>query len=171
MEKISEIDGLRALAALSVFANHALIWTLVRATGSGWIGVDLFFVISGYLITSILLGMRDSPKYFKNFYMRRTLRIFPPYYALFFLCLLCGLLDHNYQVSWCWRLRLCSTGPEPINRFARYCGLVRWSTWERSATCFTLCTRSSFDSFLGRSAITCWLAVGQTGCCSPSRVS
>jgi hypothetical protein len=35
MERISEIDGLRALAALSVFANHVLIWTLVRATGSG----------------------------------------------------------------------------------------------------------------------------------------
>src|SRR5271166_5120375 len=76
MERIPEIDGLRALAALSVFASHAFAFTLVRVTGAGWIGVDLFFVISGYLITTILLGMRGSSHYFKNFYMRRTLRIF-----------------------------------------------------------------------------------------------
>jgi peptidoglycan/LPS O-acetylase OafA/YrhL len=95
MERISEIDGLRALAAILVFANHALIWTLVRVTGSGWIGVEFFFLIYGSLITSTLLGMRDSPNCFKNFYMRRTLRIFPPHYALFFLCLLWMLIANT----------------------------------------------------------------------------
>ncbi|MGB8010092.1 MAG: acyltransferase [Terriglobales bacterium] len=90
MERIPEIDGLRALAALSVFAHHAFGFAaILRITSAGWIGVDLFFVISGYLITTILLGMRDAPHYFKTFYMRRTLRIFPPYYAFFLLC--CGL--------------------------------------------------------------------------------
>src|SRR5450432_1520093 len=87
MERVPEIDGLRALAALSVFAHHVFgSPAIVRVTGAGWIGVDLFFVISGYLITTILLGMRDVPHYFKTFYMRRTLRILPPYYAFFLLC-------------------------------------------------------------------------------------
>jgi len=87
MKRVPEIDGLRALAALSVFAHHVFGFpAIIRITGAGWIGVDLFFVISGYLITNILLGMRDAPHYFKTFYMRRTLRIFPPYYAFLALC-------------------------------------------------------------------------------------
>ncbi len=100
MERVPEIDGLRALAALSVFAHHVFGFSaLVRITGAAWIGVDLFFVISGYLITTILLGMRDSPHYFRNFYIRRALRIFPPYYALLVLCLGYALFDGTYHFS------------------------------------------------------------------------
>jgi peptidoglycan/LPS O-acetylase OafA/YrhL len=100
MERIPEIDGLRALAALSVFAYHAFGFpAIARFTGAGWVGVDLFFVISGYLITTILLSMRGSPDYFKNFYMRRTLRIFPPYYLFFLLCIVVAALSHSYQFS------------------------------------------------------------------------
>jgi len=98
MERVPEIDGLRALAALSVFAHHAFGFpAIIRVTGAAWIGVDLFFVISGYLITTILLGMRDASHYFKTFYMRRTLRIFPPYYAFFLLCFGVALIFEHWN--------------------------------------------------------------------------
>jgi peptidoglycan/LPS O-acetylase OafA/YrhL len=85
MEKIKEIDGLRAVAILLVVAWHylgvsdgpqSLPW---RIFIFGRIGVDLFFVLSGYLITSILLNNRASPNYFSAFYGRRAFRILPIY--------------------------------------------------------------------------------------------
>ncbi|HEY0193229.1 MAG TPA: acyltransferase family protein [Kofleriaceae bacterium] len=82
---ISELDGLRGIAILLVMVHRMY----PRADGgtpwpveAGWIGVDLFFVISGYLIAGILLDTRDDPDYFRNFYARRVLRIFPLFYLL-----------------------------------------------------------------------------------------
>jgi peptidoglycan/LPS O-acetylase OafA/YrhL len=87
---IPALDGLRGVAILSVLLFKAvagyqpLTWigAAIAATfGRGWVGVDLFFVLSGFLITGILLDSRGSPHFFRNFYARRTLRIFPLYYG------------------------------------------------------------------------------------------
>jgi peptidoglycan/LPS O-acetylase OafA/YrhL len=84
------LDGLRGVAVLMVILIHASStwvplakadWIAAAFMRSGWVGVDLFFVLSGFLITGGLLDARGGPGYFKNFYARRVLRIFPLYYA------------------------------------------------------------------------------------------
>lgn len=80
---IPELQGLRGLAVLAVVFYHCnprLVGTWIEpAVLWGWAGVNLFFVLSGFLITSILLESREKPHYFRNFYMRRVLRIWPVY--------------------------------------------------------------------------------------------
>lgn len=76
MKRVPELDGLRGLAALAVVGYHFVPGYVPM----GWIGVDCFFVLSGYLISSILLANREAPGYFRNFYARRSLRIWPIYY-------------------------------------------------------------------------------------------
>ena len=74
--RIVQLDGLRAIAVLAVFAQHALRAPL-------WMGVDLFFVLSGFLITGILLERKSrGQSYFSYFYARRVRRILPPYVLL-----------------------------------------------------------------------------------------
>lgn len=89
------LDGLRAVAFLLVFLQHAahLPW--------GWSGVNIFFVLSGFLITGILSDSADQPHRARNFYVRRTLRIFPLYYAIFLVLLLTTPLMH-WQWSPAW---------------------------------------------------------------------
>jgi len=89
-----ELDGIRAIAALmiiffhffrSLHTNNTVILMVQKFATFGQTGVSLFFVLSGFLITRILLSTKEGPGYFLNFYLRRTLRIFPLYY--FFLAL------------------------------------------------------------------------------------
>jgi peptidoglycan/LPS O-acetylase OafA/YrhL len=83
---LPELQGLRGLAVLGVFVYHCrprLEGTPIHyASLWGWTGVNLFFVLSGFLITSILIEARDKPRYFRNFYGRRALRIWPVYVLL-----------------------------------------------------------------------------------------
>lgn len=89
---IPELQGLRGLAVLAVLIYHchprlAGTWLHYPALW-GWAGVNLFFVLSGFLITSILLEARDKDKYFRNFYARRALRIWPVYLLVLAVCYL-----------------------------------------------------------------------------------
>src|SRR5260221_3218564 len=107
-ERIPALDGLRGVAILMVLLNHfvpnrnyapshVMTW-LSNAAQSGWAGVDLFFVLSGFLITGILIEAKVSPRYFRNFYMRRVLRIFPLYYGALVLVFL--LLPPLHVFDW-----------------------------------------------------------------------
>ena len=86
---IAGLDGLRGFAVLAVLVFHATYWTSGWGRGDvflsiahvGWIGVDLFFVLSGFLITGVLLDSRGGHGYLRTFYSRRFLRIFPLYYG------------------------------------------------------------------------------------------
>ena len=92
------IDGLRGLAVILVLIYHNFFY--LKITWYGQFGVDLFFVISGFLITEILLKNISSAKYFTNFYGRRLMRIFPIYYlclALIFFVLLLRARSYNQQ--------------------------------------------------------------------------
>jgi peptidoglycan/LPS O-acetylase OafA/YrhL len=102
------LDGLRGLAIITVLFAHTFgtsghlktTWLggAIATVGNwGWLGVDLFFVLSGFLITGILIGTVNGPRYFRNFYIRRALRIFPLFYGVF---LLLALLTPVLHLEW-----------------------------------------------------------------------
>jgi peptidoglycan/LPS O-acetylase OafA/YrhL len=86
---IPELDGVRGVAILMVVVYHAFMFSISppagwisRLASYGFVGVDLFFVLSGFLITGILLNAKGQPGYFRNFYAKRAFRIWPLYYLL-----------------------------------------------------------------------------------------
>ena len=104
--RVLELDGLRALAVSGVIAFHYSLgrpWAN-RLAGLGWVGVDLFFVLSGYLITTILLHSRTRPRYFRTFYARRTLRIFPIYFLLLALYVSAARIAGGPQPAAYWAM-------------------------------------------------------------------
>ncbi len=92
LQRIPQVDGLRAIAILMVFAAHAFGVRLF------WMGVDLFFVLSGFLITGILLRLKENrsagKSYWASFYLRRIRRILPPYIAFL------AVLSIFWRVPW-----------------------------------------------------------------------
>jgi peptidoglycan/LPS O-acetylase OafA/YrhL len=127
---IRELDGIRGIAAIMVFFHH-VCFTSINPTGwsagirllhhlsaSGNTGVDLFFVLSGFLITSLLLQARNTGSYYHDFYWKRALRILP----LYALCLLgvflfvpgSGryiLLSALFVSNFAWLFRITTSGP------------------------------------------------------------
>lgn len=101
--RVAELDGLRGLAILPVLVFHLTatlrmpLW-LAYFTQAGWLGVDLFFVLSGYLITGILVDTAGREDYYKRFITRRVCRIFPLYYAVLGIAL---CLDYGpWPIRW-----------------------------------------------------------------------
>ena len=108
--RMPALDGLRGMAILLVFLYHyaggsdqhpasLVLKGMYAITGLGWMGVDIFFVLSGFLITGILYDTRNDLGYFRKFYARRTLRIFPIYYLYVALVAVAGVA---MGIHWRW---------------------------------------------------------------------
>ncbi len=101
--RILQLDGLRAIAIIAVFVHHAFGVKLL------WMGVDLFFILSGFLITGILMAHRSDTlgRYFGRFYTRRFKRIYPPYLLLLLItCLLFGTAWLRYGYMYVFLMNL-----------------------------------------------------------------
>jgi peptidoglycan/LPS O-acetylase OafA/YrhL len=114
LSRIPQLDGIRGLAVAMVVLDHASYFyqnppeqvlmgnglhgitrAVLSITAQGWLGVELFFILSGYLITSILLKTRGANSYFTSFYARRVLRIFPVFWLT--LLALAFIFPHSHS--------------------------------------------------------------------------
>ncbi len=107
MRRIAELDGLRGIAAVLIVAYHLFTDYLPGC----WAAVDVFFVLSGFLITGIVLQHGRSARFLLAFYLRRGLRIWPVYYLVIAILVLCGLsnkgalpyfLTYTQYLPWYW---------------------------------------------------------------------
>jgi peptidoglycan/LPS O-acetylase OafA/YrhL len=98
--RILELDGIRGMAIIMVIGSHYEVfarqfWGLPKF---GWIGVDIFFVLSGFLITSVLLNLRGRADSFSTFYSRRFRRILPPYILMLVVAGLASAFMSDYYL-------------------------------------------------------------------------
>lgn len=136
------LDGVRGLAILAVLTGHLLNTNDVSASSAVqllldirdllWVGVTLFFALSGFLITGILYDTLGSRRYFRTFYARRALRIFPLYYGVLIALLLVTRPLHFDWHGEAWRLWTYTTSipftMEWANNPSRYVNLRQfWS--------------------------------------------
>jgi len=146
--RLPALDGIRGIAIAFVVVFHAFLWSgfrpavpvdrIVAALSKpGWSGVDLFFVLSGFLITGILYDAKGRDGYFRKFYTRRFLRIFPLYYGflgVFFIVLpwLRPLGRHHSSLSndqiWYWtylaNLSFALKGLPPVRSLVHFWSLA-----------------------------------------------
>ena len=117
-QKYESINGLRAISIFLVLTHHFILqynilknfkdvrWMgpILKLLNDGQLGVNVFFVISGFLITSLLLQEEAKTKRvsLKNFYIRRTLRIFPAYYFLLLVYFILQLLGYIHISNQAW---------------------------------------------------------------------
>ena len=144
---IPELDGIRAIAVWMVVSLHLSDTTklsdnvsasipqwLASILGHGWLGVDLFFILSGFLITGILLDSREKPGYFRNFYARRFLRIIPLYFTVIAVMWVSYRYSGRYFMLCCFSWRISSTRSVPARRLGpRPSG--RWPLKSTSTSC------------------------------------
>lgn len=147
-QRIPELDGLRGIAILLVISFHYLNNQLVDATGFagkligkvtsfGWVGVDLFFILSGFLIGTILIQNRHSTKYFSTFYIRRIVRIVPNYFLLILVFLSLTsipyfadnyfLTGNNVIPAWSYFLMVHNLFMAHLNNLGNSAMSVTWS--------------------------------------------
>ena len=105
---IRSLDGVRGIAVLSVLVHHTIgtglpvgPWPLydrfaISVASYGYLGVDLFFVLSGFLITTLLLIARRKPQYFSNFYWKRVFRILPPFLLIIGVLRVAHMMSNAY---------------------------------------------------------------------------
>jgi peptidoglycan/LPS O-acetylase OafA/YrhL len=127
------LDGVRGLAVLIVVihnsawiageSEHFLLKLANSIAATGWIGVQIFFVLSGFLITGILLDTKGRPQFFHSFYLRRILRIFPLYYTVIALTILVAPLL-AWSTEWAESIR-------HSHRWAYWLYVQNWVTTSR----------------------------------------
>src|SRR5215470_1709075 len=109
-QRLVELDGLRGFALILILIFHAVaqegayppgtfLYYLQRSFAMGWTALDLFFVLSGFLVGGILMDARESPSYFKTFYLRRVFRIVPVYFAWVLLYVLIAAFASDLVVK------------------------------------------------------------------------
>jgi peptidoglycan/LPS O-acetylase OafA/YrhL len=153
---LETLDGIRGIAIAAVLLYHVVTLgypvigsptaafpiekAVLGVAEYGWLGVDLFFALSGFLITGILTDTREYPRYFRTFFARRALRIFPLYYVSLFLLLIVGpqlyaplkqrLIETPNADFWAWtyliNVRMAFAGVTPFPQCSITSGRSQW---------------------------------------------